>query len=473
MAVNYSIFLPEAVIAVTAIAVLLADLFVWKEDRIKLSIISIAGMLASLVFVYNLKDIVGSTLSMNVQTDQFALFFKVLFVLVAVSIVLISQSYFGNKFVPGEYLALLLFSVVGMMIMVSTTDLLVLFLGVEITSISSYILSGYSKTDEKSNEASIKYLVLGIIASAIMLYGISFLYGLTGQTQLASMATSLATSRNSLVIFGLILVLAAFAFKFAAAPFHQWVPDVYEGAPTPVTAFLSVGTKMAAVAALIRVLLVGFPDLIIYWRAFFIILAIVSMLVGNLAAISQKNIKRMLAYSSIAHVGYILIGIVVASKLALTGVLFYMVAYALMNIGAFAVVIAVSDGKNLEYLENYKGLSKRSPFLALSMAVFMISLTGLPPTSGLWGKVYIFGAAINNNLAWLAIIGLINSVVSMYYYANVIRHMYLLEPEVETALTENLPIKAVILVMVIGVILLGVLPQQLTEISKFSSLFGV
>lgn len=473
ISINYMLFLPEIVISITAALVMLADLFIWRLDRIKLSALAIAGLVVSLIAMYPLLDITATTLSNNVISDQFALFFKILFVLTAIPIVLISQSYFGKNFAPGEYLVLVLFSLVGMMIMVSTTDLLVLILGIEITSLSSYVLAGYHKTDQRANEASLKYLILGIIASAVLLYGMSFLYGVSGHTDLLKMSSVIASSRSTLAVFGLLLVLAAFSFKFAAAPFHQWVPDVYEGAPTPVSAFLSVGPKIAAIAALLRLLFIGFPAFIDYWKIMFIILAVISMFVGNLVAISQKNIKRMLAYSSVAHVGYILIGVVVASKLAITGIFFYTVAYAIMNIGAWAIVIAVSEGKNLESMDNYKGLAKRSPFLALSMAIFMVALIGLPPTSGLWGKVYIFAAAIKGNLTWLALIGLLNSVISMYYYANVIRHMYLMEPSDESTLVGSLPIKAVVIAMIIGVIFLGVLPQELTELSKFWSYYGV
>lgn len=476
MNVNYAYFAPEIVISVTALVILFAGLFKWKEDHVKLSLISVAGLLVALFYTFILKETYGTTLSGNVLTDQYAVFFKVIFIMTLIGIIIISQDYFKElNVLPSEYLVLLLFAGVGMMIMVTTSDLLVLFLGVEITSLSSYVLTGYSKKNNKSNEAAIKYLVLGIIASAIMLYGLSFIYGITGETEMTNIRAALIGKNKAVLTVGLVMLIAAFSFKFAAAPFHQWVPDVYEGAPTPITAFLSTGSKMAAIAAFIRLTYMCFPDFANYWKPIVLILSVFSMFIGNLFAIWQKNIKRMLAYSSIAHVGYILVGVYLATKLSMTGVLFYSVIYVIMNIGAFAVVIAVARGKMLEDLDNYRGLSKRAPVLAFSMALIMVSLIGLPPTSGLWGKFYIFAEAINQGIYWLAIVGLINSVISMYYYANVIRHMYILEPvngETESPIEISNPIRSVVVVSSVLIILLGLFPQILTVLSRYSAITG-
>lgn len=471
--INIRLFIPEILIVATAVIILLIDLFTEKKKATVLTVISLTGVLAAAATVIFLKAFTGQTLANNILADPFSIFFKFILLISTAGIITISYDYFKTKdFPPGEYLVLLLFALVGMMVMVSSTDLLVLFIGLETASVSSYVLAGYHKRSYRSSEASLKYLILGTIASAITLYGISFIYGMTGETQMTAIAAGLAGSKSTIAVLGMVLLLIGISFKFAAAPFHQWVPDVYEGAPTPVTAFLATGPKVAAIAVLLRIILIGFPEFIEYWRSFFIILAIMSMFVGNLMAISQKNIKRMLAYSSIAHVGYILIGVIIASKMALTGIFFYATAYMLVNIGAFAIIIAVSQGKGLEQIEDYTGLSRRSPSLALNMALFMVALIGLPPTSGLWGKVYLFTAAIEQGFIWLAIIGLINSAISIYYYANVIRHMYLLDNDNSSSITAALNLRVVATTAALGVLILFFLPQKLLEFSNFSSWFG-
>jgi len=308
--VDLRLALPQIILAISALAVLIADLFFWREKNKNLAFLSIVGVSLAAIAGFSLIGAKGTTFAGSLVLDKYASFFQLLFLLVAFLVILLSVNFFmGEGSSPGEYYTLLLFAVLGMSFMVSSTEFIVIYLGLELTSISCYVLAGYRRFDPKSNEAALKYFLLGLLASAIMLYGISFIYGFTGHTQLINIAraTNLQTGKSA-VVMGVIFALAGFCFKLAAVPFHQWVPDVYEGAPTPITAFLSVGPKAAAVAALIRILFYGFPVFESYWRVLFIILSIASMFVGNLLAIKQTNIKRMLAYSTIAHAGYIILG---------------------------------------------------------------------------------------------------------------------------------------------------------------------
>ncbi len=471
--VNYLFFGPEALLIVAALVLLLLDLFFWRQNNRRLAIFGIFGLVGAALMVIPLLGVNGTTLGTSLVVDSFSLFFKMLFLGIAILVIVLSVDYVAkHKFAGvGEYYTMLLFATIGMMFMAATTDLVMIYIGLELTSISCYILAGYHKKDPKSNEAILKYFILGLISSAIMLYGFSFIYGFTGHTELSQIAQALTGESAKLaVVAGVVFALAGFAFKVASVPFHQWVPDVYEGAPAPITAFLSVGPKAAAFAALIRILFIGFPVFASYWKILFIAMAIASMFVGNLMAIPQTNIKRMLAYSSIAHAGYILVGFAVASNEAITGILLYIAIYAIMNIGVFAIVMAVGHGSNGgEDLSNFNGLSKRAPFLAITMAIFMIALAGMPPTAGLWGKFYIFAAAVNKGLWWLALLGLFNSAISLYYYVNVIRHMYVLEPTTEAPLIFPVAYKGVVWATVLGTLIIGVMPGPLLWLSTISS----
>jgi NADH-quinone oxidoreductase subunit N len=456
--VNYAYLAPELLLTFLALMVLVVDLY-WARGKTKLlGWLSVLSLLAVGGVTLTLVGVSGTTLSNALVVDPFAIYFKLIFLGTGILIAVVSMDYIARNNLPssGEFYALLLFATIGMMFMAASTDLIMIFIGLELTSITSYILAGYRKTDPKSNESILKYFILGLIATAIMLYGLTFIYGFTGQTELGAIADVLRGKSASLaVIAGVMFAIAGFAFKVASVPFHQWVPDVYEGAPTPITAFLAVGPKVAAFAALARILFIGFPDFVSYWKVIFIILAIASMFIGNLMAIPQKNIKRMLAYSSIAHAGYIMVGFAVASSLAIEGILIYTVAYAMMSLGAFTVIMAVSSRKGGgEELSDFNGLAKRSSFLAVSMAVFMVSLTGLPPTAGFFGKLWIFKAAVDKGLWWLALIGFINSAISLYYYINVIRHMYLLEPDSDTEIASTPAFSGAIWITMVGVLTL-------------------
>lgn len=471
--VNYLFLAPELLLTVAALLLLLMDLYFWRGNNRRLAIFGVLSLVAVGAITVPLFGKSGTTLSNMLVVDSFAIFFKFVFLTAAALVIILSVDYAVKHKLPsiGEYYTMVLFATLGMMFMAATTDLIMLYVGLELTSIACYICAGYHKEDPKSNESVLKYFLLGLIASAMMLYGFSFIYGFTGQTELSKIAQALSGESASLaVVGGVIFALAGFAFKVASVPFHQWVPDVYEGAPTPITAFLSVGPKAAAFAALARILFVGFPIFSAYWKLLFIGMAIASMFIGNLLAIPQTNIKRMLAYSSIAHAGYILVGFAVASNRAMEGVLIYLAGYVLMNIGAFAVVMAVAhEPGGGEELDNFNGLSKRSPFLAITMVVFMVALAGMPPTAGFWGKVWIFWAAVEKDLWWLALIGLLNSVISLYYYVNVIRHMYLFEPSTETALVTPRAFSGVVWATMAVTLLIGVAPQPLFWLSQISA----
>jgi len=464
---------PELLLIAAALILLLVDLYVWRGRNRILGVLAVVSLLGTGAMIIPLLGVKGTTLSHLLIVDPFALFFKMIFLTSAVLVVVLSGDYIARHQLSsvGEYYTLLLFATVGMMFMAATNDLVMIYVGLELTSISCYICAGYHKKDPKSNEAVLKYFLLGLIASALMLYGFSFIYGFTGQTDLAAIARTLTGETGRLaVVAGVLFALAGFAFKVASVPFHQWVPDVYEGAPTPVTAFLSVGPKAAAFAALARILFVGFPMFSAYWRVLFIAMAIASMFIGNLMAIPQTNIKRMLAYSSIAHAGYILVGFAVASNEAMIGVLLYIAIYLLMNIGAFAIVIAVGHEPGAgDEISDFSGLSKRAPFLAITMTVFMVALAGMPPTAGLWGKLYIFRAAVEKGFWWLALIGLINSVISLYYYANVVRTMYFLEPNNDQPLVIPNAFKGVVWATVAVTLIVGVIPQPLVWLSTLSA----
>jgi len=370
----------------------------------------------------------------------------------------------------GEYYALLLFSTLGMMIMAGSLDLITIFLGLETLSISLYILAGFLREQLKSNESALKYLLLGAFASGFVLYGIALIYGATGSINLKRVAEVVAAGKvasPTLLIIGMGLLIIGFGFKVASVPFHMWTPDVYEGAPTSVTAFMIAGTKAAAFAAFLRILMTALPVLQPDWSRILWVLAVLTMTVGNVVAIAQSNIKRMLAYSSIAHAGYILVALVAAGKLGSGSVLFYLVAYTFMNLGAFAVVVALArqEGERLT-IDEYAGLGLRYPFLGAAMALFMFSLAGIPPTGGFMGKFYIFSAAIQANYIGLAVIGVLNSVISAYYYLRVTVVMYMGQGEAEPAAGRLSPaLTLAVLIAIVGTLQLGLFPSRIFEVA--------
>jgi proton-translocating NADH-quinone oxidoreductase chain N len=363
----------------------------------------------------------------------------------------------------GEFYALLLFATLAITLIAGASNLVLIFLSVDFLSITSYVLTGYVREDRRSIEAAIKYFLYGATLSAVMLYGMSLLFGLTGVTDLNAIAAGLGegAGERAVVLLALLFVVAGLGFKVAAVPFHQWAPDAYEGAPTPVTAFLSLGPKVAGFAVLARFLLFAFPQFQIEWTVLLLAVSVMTMTVGNLIAIWQKNIKRLLAYSSIAQAGYVMIGLVAVSGGGIASSLFYLSVYLFANLGAFAVVLAVSRGELGEQLEDYAGLSQHSPGLALAMMLFLLSLAGIPPLAGFVGKVNLFVAAVREGLIGLVVVGVLNSVISLYYYLQVVRQMYLLPPTSEEPVNIPRPILTTLLVAAAGVLMLGIYPSLL------------
>ena len=406
--------------------------------------------------------------------DGFSLFLNLLFLGTAALTVLLALNYLPRTGLErGEFYVLLLFTVGGMMLMAQAADLIIVFLALELLSIPLYILSGLARPKPSSEESSLKYFLLGAFASAFLVYGIALIYGATGATNLRLVldAATLANPRAGLLLGGVGLVLVGLGFKVAAVPFHMWTPDVYDGAPSVVTAFMSVGAKAGGFAALLRVFVTAFPELAPQWMLVAAVMSALTMIVGNFAAIVQTNIKRLLAYSSIAHAGYILMGLVAAGSAraavqdaAIGASLVYLLAYAVTNLGAWAVVIAVerAEGTGLT-LSDYAGLGKRRPGLALAMAIFMFSLTGVPPTLGFVGKAYIFGATLQAGYVWLAVIGVVTSLVSAYYYLRLIVVMYMQEGQPVT--TSRPALNFTVGLTALATVVLGLLPYSVLAIA--------
>ena len=478
-------FGPELILLATAGIIVLADL-VWvfasggAESRRRLApaALALAGAAASIVWstLLIVFDEDGVAFSGMISVDAFALFFNFLFAGTAAIVVLSSiDSLRQNRFAP-EYYALVMTSAAGMMLLASAIDLIAIFVALELTAISLYILVALLK-DGRSSEAGLKYLLLGAISSAVTLYGMAYLFGIAGSTSLEEIGRVIseanADTRSALVLAAVFLA-AGFGFKMAIVPFHMWVPDVYEGAPTPVTAYLSVGSKAAGFAVVMRVFLTALGDGFTSsdWANVFAVLAAISMSVGNITALMQGNIKRMLGYSSIAQAGTFLIGLAAVAAadpqllLGTSSVLFFLGTYAFTNLGAFVAVIAISNKIGSDEIADYAGVAKRSPLLALGLAICLISLTGIPPTAGFIAKVYVFNAAVQADLVWLAIVGVLNGVVAAYYYLRVVLNMYAAEPASEESIQPGYSLGLAMAVAVVGVLVIGVFPSPLLEASE-------
>ena len=448
------LLLPELVLTIAALVVLGMDMLWSERDSRKrvLPWVAFVGVLATLVVIvliwplasaggipiaFSTSQDFGGDQTPMLVLDGLALFFKLLAVLVLAFVLLSAGDYVRARTrFRGEFYALLMFAGLAMMLASAATNLLMIYLAIEFLSIVSYVLTGFLREDERSTEGAVKYFVYGATASAIMLYGFSLLYGATGSIDLAGIAAALTGGPAAvrwLVYPAVIMALVGLGFKIALVPFHQWAPDAYEGAPTPVTAFLSVGPKAAGFAVLMRLLLTALPEFRADWMAVLAGIAIVTMTLGNLVALWQTNVKRLLAYSSIAQAGYMLIGLAALAPEArswatgLNGLLLYLFAYLFTNLGAFAVVIAVENRTGSSQIDAFAGLMKRNPFLAVTMFIFLLSLIGIPPTAGFMGKLFVFGAAIQRQMLVLAVVGIINSVISVYYYAAIMRQMFFCE----------------------------------------------
>jgi NADH-quinone oxidoreductase subunit N len=419
-----------------------------------------------------------------VAIDGFGVFFRVLFLVAGIVTALMSARYLATENVrAGEYYFLILCATLGMMFLAGGIDLITIFIGLETMAVAFYVLAGFVRRNKRSNEAAIKYFLLGAFSLGLLLYGMSLLYGLTGTTELRAIAIELAASGGGLLLaLAVMLLVAGIGFKIAAVPFHMWAPDVYEGAPTPVTAYISVGSKAASFAMLFRIFVEGLPAFRegglgsffgqpLGWGAFFYVLAVATMTVGNVAALTQNNTKRMLAYSSIAHAGYVLIGVVAGTPRGVTAALVYLMVYLFMQLGAFAVVVALRRRDVIgDELKDLSGLSATHPAAAVAMLLFMISLGGIPPTAGFMGKFWIFGAAIDAGYIWLAVIGVINSAISLYYYVRVVVFMWITEAEPSVPPFTVSPLMAsVLIVTVAGTLLFGIYPQPLFDFAESSA----
>ena len=480
---NLVLIAPEICVLATAVVVILADLFFQRKSL--LAIISLVGLAAAFGFTLYLWGGNTQTIFNNMMVvDKFALFFKLLFPVMAALVILASTDYVSKfKDFQGEYYALVLLSTLGMMLISAATDLISIFVALELISISLYALVGFLK-DAKSTEASLKYMLLGAIASAILLYGMAFIFGFTGKTQLGDIANAIrnmslsGASTAPGLMLGLVLLIVGFGFKIAAFPFQMWVPDVYEGAPTPITAYLSVASKAAGFAIILRLFYsaFSFPSWLSQdWGMIFAVLAAIGMTVGNIVAIPQTNIKRMLAYSSIAQAGYLILGIATMglsptmNHLGQSSLLFFLAGYAVTNLGAFIAVIAISNKVGSDRISDYDGMGKRAPFLALALTLCLISLTGIPPTVGFMAKFYIFSSVVQHGLLWLVIIAVLNSVVSAYYYLRVVKVMWFNEPKFEGNVPSSTTLRTALIICCLGVILLGVLPNYGMKLAEMAA----
>lgn len=465
---------PEVIVAVTACVVLVADGVLSKAARRAwLPALAVAGLVAALVapLFWRGTPAVGDLYFGGfVQADGFTVFFRALFILLAAFGILVSPSYLERKGVPaGEYYATLLFSTLGAMTIALSTDLITLFVGLELMTIPVYVLAGIQRRDRFANEAALKYFLLGAFSSALLVYGFAWLFGITGATRYTDIAASLHATglANGPTIIALALITVGLGFKAAVVPFHQWTPDAYEGAPTPATAFMSVAPKAAAFAAILRVLVSGMGALALDWATVFAILAAITMTGGNVVALVQVNVKRMLAYSSIAHTGYILAAVaaISAGPSAGAAVLFYVFAYGLMNLGAFASLLYTDlDGTRGATLDELNGLSKRHGVGALVFAVFLISLTGIPPTVGFVAKFLVIQPVLDAGFAWLAVILALNAVLAAFYYLRVVVHLYMYDAE--TGAPTIVPSRLLSLtlgVTSLAVVLLGIVPNALYQ----------
>ncbi len=456
---------PVLLIVAAALLILILEVFFKKENRNYLAYISLIFLIACATACVLFWNKAYAYFGGHLFLDNLSLFFCFILVLATFLVILISMKYLTLQNTNyGEYYALLLFALSGMIIMVSSRDLLVIFLGLEVLSISSYALAGLRHEDEKSSEAAVKYFLLGSFASAFLVLGIALLYGATYTTDIASIIEyfQVNMSMGPLALIGLGLVVVGFGFKIAVVPFHMWTPDVYQGAPTPITAFFSVGPKAVGFAVLLRIFVPYFEEAF-QSRAIFVILwilAVLTMVVGNLIALRQTNVKRILAYSSIAHAGYLMVAILARNNESLV---FYLTAYLFMNIGAFAAVIALGK-KDHEYLEleDYKGIGFKYPWIGATFAVFLISLAGFPPTGGFLAKFYVFAAAVRQDLVPLVIIGVLASLISVFYYLRIIVYMYMREPSYEVDINfENPALFLALFLCLYGVLQLGIFPGNI------------
>ncbi|MGA2268737.1 MAG: NADH-quinone oxidoreductase subunit N [Bryobacteraceae bacterium] len=469
-------FLPEIILTVMGTLLMVLDPILHRRSSKSFGHLSIAALIAAIggaVWAYTQA---GPAFGGMLIVDGFATFFRVLVLGVGILTILPSYRFLARQDAEtSEYHALLLFSIAGQCLMAAANDLIMVFIGLEISSIASYVLAGYFRDDKRSNEAALKYFLLGSFATAFFLYGVALIYGSTGTVNLTA-ARGVISGQNapSPVFIGVAaaLMFVGLGFKVSAAPFQIWAPDVYQGAPTPVTAFLSAGPKAAAFAVFLRIFMTAFEPIGGGWQPLVWASALLSMTIGNFAALAQSNIKRMLAYSSITHAGYVMVALTARSQVGTAAAMFYLAAYALMNIGAFSVVSHLSGrGERYQNIEDFAGLGQKQPLTAAMLSIFLLSLIGVPLTGGFFGKFYIFKAALESHLVWLTVLGLLNSAVAAYYYLRILVMMYMREPSEATANAEPLSpgLRAALILPAIGTLLLGIFPTWVLEFAGKSA----
>ena len=472
--------LPELILTALVLVIITVDLFLPRGEKWLLTPLTVAGLILAGAACFVVWDVNETVYAGFYVVDDLSVFLKGSTIVIGILSVLFAPSYLMVRRIPlGEFHTILVTALIGMCVLASSSDLITLFLGLELMTMPSYLLAGLHKTDRYSNEGGLKYFLLGSFASAILLFGVAWVYGLTGSTNVTDIAASLdgRMSAGILVAVGFLTVGAT--FKIAAVPFHYWTPDAYQGAPTPITAFLSVGPKLGAFALLIRIFAEALEPLRADWLAVFLVLTVLTMTVGNVVALTQVNVKRMLAYSSIAHTGYIMAGLAAFANATdpdvaaqgIESVLFYVLGYAVMNTAAFAVVgMLQRDTNRFGGLNSFAGLASRAPWRAAAMTILMLSLTGIPPTVGFFAKLFVLLAAVEASLVWLAVVIVLNAALAAFYYLRVIVYMYMRDPEPDPAQLDSNPFGSVALALsVAGVILLGVFPGAILGLVETSA----
>jgi NADH-quinone oxidoreductase subunit N len=473
--IDYHAIGPELILSGTILVVLLADLGLRQERKWFAMVLSFVGCAAALLVELTLIGQDRSSFGGTYVSDSFAVLFKVFFLLVALAVLLLSVRYFRDgRYYQGEYYFLLLSSFLGMLTISSSRDLLMLFISLELVTAPGWLMAGLRKRDPRSNEASLKFFLIGILSTAVMLYGMSLIYGVTGSLKLEDIAGQLGGEGQPVAVAAVLLVVAGFAFKVSSVPFHFWAPDTYEGSPIPVAAFLSVASKAAGFAGLLQLMFLGFRPLAEFWAPVFAVLSVLTMTVGNLIALQQRQVVRLLAYSSVAQAGYMLLPFALvglgADSLAFESAVLYILIYAVMNLGAFGVVLALAREAPGALIADFAGLGRRALPLAVAMAFFLLSLAGIPPFAGWLAKFRIFQAAVAADQAWLAVVMVVNSVISLYYYVAIVRQMFFVDLPDARPLRAPVAVTAVVAVAALAVVVVGVYPDLFARFPQGATL---
>lgn len=471
--VDLMLLAPEIIVALTGLIVLTIGIFMGSSSKNILGYIATAGCLAALAMVIGNFNASALMFSDTLSVDPLSQFFKLVFLVVALIVSIASIKYTEDNKDTEIFYSLVLFATFGMMFVASANDLMVLFVAFELASIATYALAGFEKKNPRSVEASMKYLLIGALSAALLLMGISFVYGASGTTSIPGIAQNMdVLASNPIGLLAIVLLIAGFGFKIALVPFHMWAPDTYQGSPSVVSALLAAGSKKMAFVAAFKVFIVALLAIQADWRMAFAILAVITMTYGNVVALSQKSVKRMLAYSSVAQAGYISMAFVVLTPMALTGGILYTLSHGFMKAGAFIATAAVvymvirekTDTEIPDHLDNFKGLGKKMPITALCLTVFVLALAGIPPTAGFMSKFILFSSTIQSGMVWLAVIAILNSALSLYYYARLVRYMYAMPHEGEKV-SEPVPYVAALLISLVGVMAIGLWPEPFVEIA--------